>query len=511
MKNVGRFLASGLLLSLVSLFLRAVGVSFQTFLAARLGAAGIGRYHLLLSVFAPAVTLSTAGIHLAASRLVAEELGKEERGRPAAVLYRCLLCAFAAAALIGAGFFTLSDLLAERAVGDGAASTALKMLAVSLPFLSLSSAVNGYFTAVRRVTRTAAVQVLDQLFRVALAVLLLARRGAEDPFVLILTVVFVSVTADLLSCLLLLLLGRLDAARLSAGAVSDAGLTNRVLSVALPVSVSSFLRSALVSLEHLLIPRGLRKRGVSVEAAMASYGAVSGMAMPILFFPASFLYAFTGLLIPEFAEAGERGDAAGTVELADRVIRTVLLFSIGTAGILMAFAEELGTALYGSGEAGGYLRILAPLIPVMYLDSAVDAVLKGVGEQLYTMKVNVADALISVLLVWLLIPRIGLYGYIVVIFVSEIVNFTFSFSRMIAVTGADGALLRRAARPLLSVAGAVVTVRAALFLAAPFRSPAVSAAIGIPAAALLYGLLLLLTGAITLRPKKRPAAEAGRS
>ena len=77
MKRGGRFLLNGLMLSAVSLLLRTVGVSFHAFLTAKMGAAGTGLYQLILSVYSPALTLATAGVNLAASRLVAEELGKD--------------------------------------------------------------------------------------------------------------------------------------------------------------------------------------------------------------------------------------------------------------------------------------------------------------------------------------------------------------------------------------------------------------------------------------------------
>ena len=47
----------------------------------------------------------------------------------------------------------------------------------------------------------------------------------------------------------------------------------------------------------------------------------------------------------------------------------------------------------------------------MYLDTATDAMMKGLGEQVYSMKINVADAAISVLLIALLIPHFGIGGF----------------------------------------------------------------------------------------------------
>ena len=74
--------------------------------------------------------------------------------------------------------------------------------------------------------------------------------------------------------------------------------------------------------------------------------------------------------------------------------------------------------------------MLAPIVPIMYLDHVTDAILKGIGEQVYSMWVNIADSLLSVILVCILIPRIGILGYAVVIIIMEAFNFILSFVRL---------------------------------------------------------------------------------
>ena len=422
MKKIGRFLANGLMLSAVALLLRTVGVSFNAFLTAKMGAAGTGLYQLVLSIYSPALTLATAGIHLAVSRLVAEELGKEG-GFARTVLKRCLAYAAVTSSLVSAILFLLSDVAAKSWLTAPDATLLLRVLALGLPFIALSSAINGYFTAVRRVSRTAFIQLLEQGVRIGLTVLLLTHLWEGGTATCLLAVVTASVGADFISCLLLSLFCHHDAAKslLPSPQIGE-NVLPRVLAITIPVSFSSFLRSGLVALEHLLIPRGLKQSGFSYEAAMASYGTLTGMAMPVILFPASFLYSFAGLLIPELAEAKENRRIGEIGRMAERVVKTVLVYGIGAAGLLLGFSRELGLAIYRSEEAAHYIRVMAPLIPIMYLDTAVDSILKGLGQQVYTMKINIIDAFVSVLAVWFLVPRLGLNGYIAVIFISELIK-----------------------------------------------------------------------------------------
>ena len=93
--------------------------------------------------------------------------------------------------------------------------------------------------------------------------------------------------------------------------------------------------------------------------------------------------------------------------------------------------------------------MIAPLIPVMYLDSTTDAMLKGLGEQFYSMNVNIIDALISVALVWFLLPIYGIEGYIFIIFLMEVLNFGLSASRLMLKTGLRPRIFKWVVKPLV--------------------------------------------------------------
>ena len=149
--------------------------------------------------------------------------------------------------------------------------------------------------------------------------------------------------------------------------------------------------------------------------------------------------------------AKEKNEKKQIGRVTEKALHLTLLFAIGCGGALFVFADCLGNAFYKNAEAGYYIRMMAPLVPVMYLDSATDALLKGLGEQVYTMKVNVADALFSLLMVMLLVPKMGIVGYILVVYVSEVVNLIFSLTRLRRITGVLPKLWRSVSLPILGV------------------------------------------------------------
>ena len=186
--------------------------------------------------------------------------------------------------------------------------------------------------------------------------------------------------------------------------------------------------------EHIAIPSGLRKFGAVGSDALSAYGTLQAMAFPLIFFPSSIIGAFASLLIPELTECDSLGQTKKVRRISEKVVRFSLMFSIGCSGIFLAFGNDLGISIYSSTDAGKYICAFAPLVPIMYLDTAVDSILKGLGKQLYCMKVNIIDATVSLVLVLVLVPIMGTWGYILCVYIAELLNATLSISKMISCT-----------------------------------------------------------------------------
>lgn len=70
------YLKNAALLTGADVLLRLAGMGLRIYLANALGGEGMGLYQLVLAVYALFVTLATAGVSVAATRLMAEELAR---------------------------------------------------------------------------------------------------------------------------------------------------------------------------------------------------------------------------------------------------------------------------------------------------------------------------------------------------------------------------------------------------------------------------------------------------
>ncbi len=493
MRNIKRFILSALALCGVSLIMRAIGVSFGAYVSNRIGAEAMGLYSLLSGIYGFAVTFSISGIGLATTRLTSEAMGKDDPHLARATLYRALGYSFFFGAVANIALFAFSGPIGRGLLGDERTVLPLKILSFSLLPISLTSVMNGYFTAIRKVYKNAIIQLLEQgvrIFAVSRLLILLLPRGIVYACAALAIGGMISECGSFLFSAIAVLYE--NRKRVPQAYPKPSGLVSKICSVALPVAFSTYARSGLLSIEHMLIPKSLKKSGKSQAEALASYGMLQSMVMPILLFPAAFIGSFSGLLVPELAECAVRGNRRQIRYIVERVMQLSLLFSIGVSGIMICFSRELGDLIYPGQNTHIYLRMIAPLIPVMYLDSGVDAMLKGLGEQVYSMGVNIADSLLSILLIVTLLPRFGAEGYILTIYIAELFNAAASVTRLIQKSNLRPHLWRWVFLPLSSILGATA-ISNILFrlIHFSFVSEAFRAIFHITTAAVIYLVFLI--------------------
>ncbi|MBB6217553.1 stage V sporulation protein B [Anaerosolibacter carboniphilus] len=438
-----------------SLLLRTVGISFRVYISNKIGAEGMGLYQLILSIYMLASTFATSGISTAVTRLVAEERG---RGTPMTVnriMKKALTFSAVLSTTVSVLLFIHADYIGRAWLHDPRTIIPLKILGPSLPFIGLSSCLRGYFYGVRKVIKPASAQILEEvtkIFIIVHAINIFIPRGLEYACA---AVVVGTTAAEIASCGYMLMLYQWEerkCVKYDILKVEPKGVFKRILNISLPVAASSYIRSGLKTVENIMIPAGFEKFGASNRASLAEYGMVKGMAMPILTFPSVFLSAFSTLLVPEISEARALNHTNRINYAISRVFQLTLLLAILVTGIFVSFSKELGMVIYKNEEIGILLKLLAPLVPFMYLDRIADGMLKGLNQQMSSLKYNTIDSLTRIGMIYYFIPMKGVTGFIIVIFISNILNSLLSIGRLLKVTRLKFKTLHWIVMPMTSIA-----------------------------------------------------------
>lgn len=447
-----RLLRNTALLTLIAVGLRLLGLWFQVWLSRRMGAAGIGVFTLVLSVYGFAATLAIGGIRFATTRVVSEVLGQGREGQLPQVMRRSLLYGSLTGLGAAACLFLGADVLAERVLGHPETVFSLRVLAAGLPPLALGAAFGGYFTGREQVGRAGLVALTEELSRVAVSVILLSHPLGASVGEQCTAAALGCAAGELCSCLVAFLLYGAERRKLGPGEEEPA-LLGRLTGIALPLAGAACARMALNALQNLRVPRGLERAGASREAALAGYGTVQGMVFPILTFPGVLFASLAELVVPELTAEQVQGREERIAEAASRLLGLTTLISLGLLGLFRVFAEDLGRLFYGDPQIGVHIAALAFLMPLMYTDTVTDGLLRGLGAHLTVMRLNIVDSLLCLGLIGVLLPRYALGGYIALLYLSELFNLSLSLGKLLRLTKLRG-LGYRLAQGLVALVGA---------------------------------------------------------
>ena len=267
------------------------------------------------------------------------------------------------------------------------------MIAIGLPCIAISSVINGYFTAVRKAYKSAISQVLELFIKILLSIILLKYSPIKNVELVCIYLILADIISEIFSVLFLFILYKIDISKYLKRMSIKTDFKNIILRISLPVAITSYIRSGLSTLKQFIVPNRLLMFGLPYTIALAEYGKITGMALPVIMFPTVFIGSFSNLIVPEFS------------------------------------------SLLAKGYKKRIITILSPLIIFMYIDNIIDNMLKGLNQQFKVMFCNIIDLIISISILYILLPKIGITGFIIAIYVSEIFNFTVSYITLKKTTG----------------------------------------------------------------------------
>lgn len=447
-------LKNAAMLTVFSLIIKLLGVFLRLFLSARIGSEGMGLYQLIMSVYTLFSTFATAGFTVAVSRLVAEK--SERSASDAARVFKLSLfisgiISFLATVLM----FSLSERIAVTFLDDARTSAPLRILALSMPFMALSACTKGYFIAKRQVIKTATASLTEQVVKIAVIAVFLNIYMAQtnDIDTLCIGIVAGITLGEVFSYLYLWFLYIFFSDRVKRrdyNPQSDrSSVVKSLLGVILPISGSVYVTSLLHTTENVLLPKVLQRFSGDRSAALSEFGMIRGMVIPILFFPFAFLNSLISILIPEISRLNVKADKTDRNNKISKILSLSFVFSIAVGGLFYFFAQEIGETFYKEQNTYQAIRILALVTPFMYIETITDGLLKGIGEQLYTLKVSIYNSILRLVVIFFLIPKCGAVGYLWLLVVSNTFSFAMCVYRIKKVTNFYFNFIKNAFLPFL--------------------------------------------------------------
>lgn len=430
------FIKGTLILTLTGLLSRVIGFFYRIYLSRLFGEEGMGIYQLLSPVLALSFSLCAAGIQTAISKYVAASVAKGNRKDSYRYLFTGLFLSLLLSVPCMLLLLMFSDFVAVHFLLEARTASMLRIIALSIPAGAVHSCINGYYYGIKKTMLPSSTQLIEQFMRFfcVLAADFLARRSHTVPHInaAVVGLVVGECAAMLISLLAIYFRfyreeaggGRYTLPCPNAGSfgISRFHAVRDLLVLAFPLTVSRIVVNLLQSVEAVAIPSRLCRYGYDSVTALSVYGVLTGMALPLLFFPNALTGSMSLLLLPMVSEADARGNTDAVKNTTLKTIYSCLL--LGAACTLFFFLSGpfLGRFLFHSELAGRYIRSLSLLCPFLYLCTTLSGILHGLGKAVSVFFVNVFSLSLRLLFVFFLIPTFGIDCYILSMVLSQLLS-----------------------------------------------------------------------------------------
>ncbi|HSW36359.1 MAG TPA: polysaccharide biosynthesis protein [Candidatus Limnocylindrales bacterium] len=414
------FVKGAAILAAAGIASRIVGAFFRIVLAALLGDEGIGLFQYAYPIYTTLLVISTAGIPVALSKIMAEKIALNDY-REAIRVFKIVFSILTLTGFSITLVMLLSvEYIATVMIKDVKAVYPLMVMAPAIFFVTIMAAVRGFFQGQQNMMPTAASQILEQLVRVGFSialVIILLPRGVELAVAGATSGTVIGAVAGLL---LLAAFYRTKQHQLRTLASEQhyhhpepfSRIAGRIALLAVPITIGSLAMPLLTVTDLAVVPRQLQAAGFDIERARALYGQLTGMAGSVVNFPNVIAIALSMSLVPTISEAYTLRDKALINSRVAVAVKLTVLFSLPSAIGLFLLAEPITVLLFNNAEAGYSLAFLSWSVVPLCLYVTTTGIIQGLGRPI-TPAVNMFyGGLVKLVLTWFLtaIPALNVGG-----------------------------------------------------------------------------------------------------
>ncbi|SFL88911.1 putative polysaccharide biosynthesis protein [Pelosinus propionicus] len=415
------FLKGAFILTLAGVVVKIIGSVNRILLSRLLGGEGIGLYQMAYPIYLLALSISSAGIPVAISIIVAEKVALADF-RGANRVFRISLGLLTITGIVFTFllYFGAGWLVENQFVRDPRAYYAIAALAPAIFFVTILSSYRGYFQGLQMMTPTAVSQIFEQLVRVVTMVFLAF-------YLLPLGLEYAAAGASFgagpgaLAGLLVLMYyywryGTALNAKIAMQPIikqeASGKIILRIIKLALPVSLANIMLPIVSSIDLLIVPARLENAGYTVGQATELFGYLTGMAIALINVPTILTGSLASSLVPAVSEAFTLRDHKRICQRTAMAMRFANLITIPSFVGMCLLATPISQMLYGTPNAGVPIAILSGGVIMLGMHQITTGVLQGLGYTAIPLINMTISAAVKIVMSWTLtaIPAFGIKG-----------------------------------------------------------------------------------------------------
>lgn len=406
-KNI--FLKSVILLMIGGLITKIISMLIKIVLARLIGPEGMGIYMLVSPTFTLLIALAQLGFPVAISKLVAEEKGNNKN-----LVFSVIPISLLLNTIIIIILFFSSGYISTNLLNEPRSYYALICIGLVLPFISISSILRGYFFGKQKMLPHVLSNITEDVIRLIALIIgipIFLSKGLEYAVAF---VVLVNIISEFTSILILFFFVPKNFKLTKDDLKPNKNSIKTVFSIGIPTTASRIIGSIGAFLEPIILTYVLIGIGYKSNYIVTEYGIISGYIMPLILIPSFFTLAISQALIPNISKAHSHGHYKYVKDKIKLAIFLSLLIGIPATILFELFPSVPMKLIYNLDEGTEYLKVLAPIALMHYIQAPLTASLQAMGKAKEAMRGTLIGTVVrTISLFCFSYLHIGLWGLII--------------------------------------------------------------------------------------------------
>lgn len=415
------FIQGAFILTIANLITRIIGFVYRIILSNLIGAEGMGIYQLTFPIYILSLSLVTGGFSVAVSSLISRD-SNNYRGCSFKIVNTALKITISLSIIISTFLLLKGKWLSIYILKDNRTYITLLIFAPAIFIIATSSIIRGFFEGMQDVTPNAIANIFEQISRVIIVLgLLYFFNGINIPYSISSAIaMFGNIIGEVFGFFYLSYAFHREKKIYQDTCPNTKNYFTDIMAISIPLTVNRVVINALSALDNILIPQRLSVVGLNSSQAISIYGELTGMAMPLIFFPSIITNSLAVTLIPAVSEAHSNQNYNLIERRVREAIDISLIIGFLTMSIFLALPEPIASMLYPAGHVGQMLFWLSFTIVPIFLNQVLASVLNGLNLQVITFRNSFIASCIRLYFTYILVatPYLKINGYIIGIMIS---------------------------------------------------------------------------------------------
>ena len=414
------FLGGAAVLAAAVAIVKVIGAIYKIPLGNIIGDEGKAHFTVAYNIYNLLLTISTAGLPLAISKLTSEAhaLGRENEKRK---LFRTAIWLFFGLGLVFSLVMFFGSAQLAAFMNDSLAFWSIRALAPAVFCVCLLACMRGYTQGQGNMTPTAVSQILEALCKLGFGLslawyFLQIGQGVEMAAAGAILGVTIGTVMSMLFLIFYLVTHRNNTKSLDVPE-SSGTLMKKVLLIGVPITLSNSAMSIITLIDSKIVLGRLESISALLpETPTALYGQYT-FGMDLINLPPSFVYPVTMSLIPFAAAAMARKDRAGANRIISSAFRLIAILAIPAGVGLSVLSGPILRMLYpaqpeAAAAAGPHLQVLGIACIFICLMTLTNAILQSYGHERIPICTMIAGGITKIVMNYVLVgnPDINIHG-----------------------------------------------------------------------------------------------------